>query len=146
MKRPTPADTLTPPYTCRCSLALSLCSAQDVDLQGRHNLPATQKGPCSSSTKSSLTQRWSFGLHPSPPLHFGKVPFASKNLSGGGEQNSLWAGAVPWQPVAHPSICPPPHCGSPKQPWSPETCSAFSPLWHREQCREGGCDTRGSRN
>lgn len=40
MKRPTPVDTLTPPYTCRCSLALSLYSAQDVDLQGRHTQSA----------------------------------------------------------------------------------------------------------
>lgn len=34
--RPAPADTLTPPYAGRHSLAPSLRSAQDADPQGRH--------------------------------------------------------------------------------------------------------------
>lgn len=97
MKRPTPADTPTPPYTCRCSLALSLCSAQDVDLQGRHTQSACHpEGTLFFQHKKQFNSEVELWFTSFSPLHFGKVPFASKNLSGGGEQNSLWAGAAPW--------------------------------------------------
>lgn len=92
-----------------CSLLGTRESTGHTWTQG--HLLAAQWAPCSSNTSSSLTQWWSFGLHPSPSLRFGKVPFAGKILMAT-EQN-------------HPGQASPAALGGtalrlPVQPFSPQ--------------------------